>query len=114
MAAKWLIGLSMLFVLLTITSGIIEQTYLGTEQAGTLWQLMSSFKAMQWSSFSSIIVAAGALATALYKMLIFDYAFFTGVWVIFRVLFVSVSVGIGVSFILSVASVLPVPFPFTK
>jgi len=107
MKTSWLIGLASLMVILTVVSGIIEQTYLGTEQTGTLWGILASFKAIEFSYnifavVGDIIVAVGTLVQGIWKMLTFDYAFFTGVWAIFRWLFVAIGVGVAVSLALAI------------
>jgi len=84
---KWLAGFAMLFLILTITSNIIEGAYLGAGETGTLWSTMSS------SNPLTIIQGIG-------RMLTFDYAFFTGTWVIFRYLFICISVGVFVGLLL--------------
>jgi len=84
---KWFAGLAMLFLIMTIASNIIEGAYLGGSSTATLWSGMSAADPM------SIITGIG-------KMLSFDYAFFTGTWVIFRWVFICISVGIFVGLLL--------------
>lgn len=106
MAVKWLIGLSMAFILLTIGSGVLEQTYLGTAEAGVFWQAISSFQAVSISdpitAIWSIMVGAWSMIQALFKMLIWDYAFFIDDYLVFRYLFMSISVGMVVSLLLAI------------
>ena len=84
---KWFAGLSMLFLIMTIASNILEGAYLGSSSTGTLWSTMSAADPM-------------SMITGIGKMLTFDYAFFTGVWVIFRYVFICISVGIFVGMLL--------------
>lgn len=84
---KWFAGLAMLFLIMTIASNIIEGAYFGGSAAGTLWGSMSA------TDPASMIQGIG-------NMLIFNYAFFTGVWVIFRYLFICISIGIFVGMLM--------------
>ena len=84
---KWFAGLAMLFLIMTIASNILEGAFFGASGAETLWSTMSA------ADPRSIIVGIG-------KMLTFDYAFFTGVWVIFRYVFICISGGIFIGMLL--------------
>jgi len=109
MSTKWLIGLTTLFIILTIASNIIEQAYLGTGETGTIWNVMKSFQAINFSNpltaVGGIIIAVIDLVKGIFAMLTFDYAFFTGVWEVFRWLFMSISLGIVVSLVLAIRGV---------
>ena len=78
---KWFAGLAMLFLIMTIASNILEGAYFGGDAASTIWGSMS-------------ISDPRSMVEGISSMLIFDYAFFTGFWVIFRYLFICISVGI--------------------
>ena len=78
---KWLAGLALLFLIMTIASNIIEGAYLGGSDVGTIWGGMSA------ADPRSMMAGIG-------DMLLFNYAFFTGVWVIFRYVFICISFGI--------------------
>ena len=84
---KWFAGLAMLYLIMTVTSNILEGAYLGGGDVATLWSGMSA------ADPKSILVGIG-------KMLSFDYAFFVGTWAIFRWVFVCISVGIFVGLLL--------------
>ena len=84
---KWFAGLAMLFLIMTIASNIIEGAYLGGSSTATLWSGMSA------ADPKSIIEGIG-------DMLLFNYAFFTGFWVIFRYVFICISIGIFVGMLL--------------
>lgn len=109
MRTSWLIGMLMLFTILTIVSGIIEQTYLGADEAGTIWGAMSSFQAIEFTNpltaVGGLIIAATDLTQALFKAFIFNYSFLTGIWFVFRILGCCISAGIVVSLILAIRGV---------
>lgn len=84
---KWFAGLAMLFLIMTIASNIIEGAYFGGSSAQTLWGSMDA-------------TDPASMIGGISKMLIFDYAFFTGFWVIFRYLFLCISIGIFVGMLM--------------
>lgn len=85
MKPGWLIGMFILFIGLQVVSGICEMSYTGSV-----------------STPFSVFMAGGGFTpstvhetlTAFWKVLIFDYPFFTDSWMIVRYLFMSVSVGL--------------------
>lgn len=83
---KWVISFAMLFLILTLASSIAEGAYLGGEE-GTLWSAMS---------FSHPLATWQAIG----NMLIFNYSFLTGTWLIFRYVFICISVGFFIGLLL--------------
>jgi len=85
---KWIIGLSTAFVLMTITSLILEGVY-GTESSLLVTLMQPAF----WPPH-----AAWDFVKAVWQMLWFDYSFFYGSFNIIRwSLFVPISVGLVVA-----------------
>lgn len=89
---KWLIGILMAFIVLTLISGVIEGTYIGADEVTTL----KDFVRPPLSSPSSMYTW---LTETLWTVLWFDYAFFHGGWSIFRyAIFLPVSAGVVISY----------------
>ena len=85
---KWLIGIAVAFVLMTLLSGVLEGGYL-SGAAATRLQLLISMPFPPTISWIS----------NLWGMLWFDYSFFHGGWVIFKyALFWPISFGLVVSY----------------
>lgn len=90
---KWLIGILTLFIMFTLISGLIEGAYLGPNEVTTLQNfvrppLTEPGKMWTW------------LTEHVWDVLWFDYAFFSGGWVIFKyAIFWPISAGILVSYL---------------
>lgn len=106
MKPGWLIGIGMLFISLSVVSGILEQQYLGRDDAGLLYRLLNSYSEI---NFGNPLVAIGSMVTgswqaigALWGMFWFSYAFFEGTWQIVRfAVFLPISVALAVSLVLA-------------
>jgi len=86
-------------------SGVIEQQYFGTTEAGVFYHLLTDYKEL---SFTNPLVAVGTFVTVtwsyiktIWAMFWFDYAFFEGYWEIVRYFFWCISLGVIVSLILA-------------
>ena len=101
MAPKWIISLAILFLAGTIISGILEQSYLGTSDAGMFHDLLSKYKELSWN-FLTIISVAWSYIVLVWKMFWWDYSFWYGSWEIIRFFCWTISIGIIVSLILSI------------
>jgi len=105
MKTSWLIGMVMLYVMLTVVSGISEGTYFGGTGIATVWSAMHSFQTIEvtnvFTAIVDIIVNIKDLFIGLFEILTWKFSFFTGVWLIFRWLFTAISVGIVVSLLLA-------------
>jgi hypothetical protein len=88
MKTSWFIGLLMLFMLMSLVSGIIELQYLGGSQdSEAIMERLFSSPALSWD-----------ILFALWDALWFNYAFFTGAWQIVRwVLFMPISAAIAIN-----------------
>lgn len=106
MNPKWIVGLGMLFIVLSIFNGIIEQSYIGSGKTNVFYTLLSSYSE---ASFSNPLIAIGSIVNVVWgtiqtvwAMFIFDYAQFEGSWQIVRfAFFLPISVALVVSLILS-------------
>lgn len=101
MHPKWIIALAMLFLAGTIISGILEQSYLGTSDAGMFHDLLSKYKELSWN-FITIISVTWSYIVLVWKMFWWDYSFWYGSWEIIRFFCWTISIGIIVSLILSI------------
>jgi len=89
---KWLIGIFMLFVVLTLISGVLEGTYLGTEETSLLRRAISPPLERPWALPKWFLDTVPSV-------LFFQYAFFHGEWRVFQYIFFwPISVGVMVSF----------------
>ena len=102
MAPKWIIALATLFLAGTIISGILEQSYLGTSDAGMFHKLLTGYTEMHWYNIGSVISVAWSYIVLVWKMFWWDYAFWYGSWEIIRFFCWTISIGIIVSLILSI------------
>ena len=104
MKTSWLIGMVMLFVICTITSGIQEGTYFGGG-AKTLFDTASSFKTLDISSpltsTFGVIIKVWNMMRGLWQIITWDFSMFTGVWAIIRWTLFGISIGIIVSLLLA-------------
>lgn len=105
MHPKWLIALGMVFIVCSILSGVLEMSYLGNHETSTLWKAMSAFDIVDSSNplsiASGVVVGMWNLIKAAFQILLWDYAFFTGYWLVVKYLFMTISLGIVVALFLS-------------
>jgi len=105
MKTYWLIGFIVLFILLSIISGIVEMTYIGEAEASRIQLLLQPELPESTIPIIGTAVAWVNLAwdwlKNLWHMFWFDYAFFTGGYIIIRYFFIAISVGIIFSIILA-------------
>jgi hypothetical protein len=97
MNVKILMGLAVMFVLLTVISGISEQVYAGTEVETVFGTLLNpSFVVVSPTTGLTTLgsIFSGEWIGAVWKMLTFDYAMFQGSLSIFRYLFCCISMGV--------------------
>jgi hypothetical protein len=92
----------MLFLAGTLISGILEQQYLGTSDAGLFHSLLSNYKEVSWWNIGSIISVAWSYTVLIWRLFWWDYSFWYGAWEIVRYFCWCISVGIVVSLVLSV------------
>ena len=105
MRTAWVIGMAMLYVVLSIISGIDEGTFFGGTGVGTIW---SGFSTIQTVDFTNpltvvigLIVALKDLMVGLFEILTWKFSFFAGGAIIFRYILGSISLGVMVSLILA-------------
>jgi len=102
----------MLFLFLTIISGVMEMTYLTSSDTGVFYDLthpeMGKGAGSSIPIIGTIISAVTAFFTvawnfliALLKMVTFDYAMFQGVWIVVRFFFLCIAIGWIVSLVLA-------------
>jgi hypothetical protein len=99
MSIRWFIGFAMLLILLTLICGWVTGVFYDTTQPTLTTVFMQVFNV---SSTNASNANTGALTgwnalpqvwPAIMQALSFDYPFFTGFWIIFRLLFMCISVG---------------------
>ncbi len=95
---KWTTAIITAFVLMTIVSGILEFTYLGVSEQGTIQNLLVSITRLNWSNV--LLFPFSAFAALIYVIriliaaLLWDYSFFTDAWQIVRyAVFMPISIG---------------------
>ena len=105
MRTAWIIGFAMLYVTLTIISGIDEGTYFGGTGVQTIW---SGFTTLQVVDFTNpvtgvwgALVALKDLCVGLFEIFTWKFSFFTGGAIIFRFVLGAISLGVMVSLILA-------------
>lgn len=106
MPPKWIIAMSMTFVVCMLINGWIEMQYLGNANAGVLHTLFTGYQEIE---FTNPIIAIGSFVSVawtyirlVFAVLTWDYAFFHDAWEIFRYIFMCISIGITVSLVLAV------------
>jgi hypothetical protein len=106
---KWIVFLTMTFILGNLLSGIIEQSYLGTNGGTTV---LAPFVAVSgtsvWDTLGNIVTLPiqESFYTSMAKMFTWDYAFFTGGFQIVQYILCAISVGMGVSITFTVAGLI--------
>lgn len=106
MKTSWLIGLAMIYVTLTVVSGISEGTYFGGTGIETIWDAMTGIKTIEVSNpvtaIIEILMDVGRIFQGLFEIFTWKFSFFVGVWAIFRWLLFAISLGIMMSFALAI------------
>lgn len=100
MSPKWIIALVAAFVGLTFVMALVEHSYATTGATDYLQTLMS---------FPNLISPTSMINyfTALWGAITFNYpAIFTGSWVYVRYLFMAFGIGVGVTLIITIISLL--------
>lgn len=92
MNIKWIIGVLVLFVILTMLSGIIESSTIGADEISRMKTLLQP--ELSWGYVENI-----------YGILTFDYSFFQGEWQIVRyALFIPIGIGIMAMLVVTIIS----------
>jgi len=108
MSPKWLIGILIMFLMCTIFSGIMEATYLGSEEASVFERLLfvealttgSAWEGIQ-NIFVGVFSAPLQFMGALWDVFTFDYAMYTGDYIIVRFLLLTITIALVVSLTLA-------------
>jgi len=93
------------FLVLSFWNGILEQTYIGATETGTLQTLMSPLLAISNDPVAGVFSAISTSPDwieALWSVFWFDYAQFHGDYTIFRLVCLCFSAGIAISLVLTV------------
>ena len=103
MHPKWVIGLGIIFVISVITCMTLETQ---SGEVSIISNAMSSWQGLEFSNPVqagwSILMGIGTFLGTVWKIMTWDYAFFTGYWVWFRFLFMAISLGVLFSILLAV------------
>lgn len=109
MKTSWLIGMTMIYVILTVVSGISEGTYFGGTGVGTIWSAMTSFSAIDvtnpLTAVWGVMLNLWQMLVGLFEILTWKFSFFVGVWAIFRWILCAISLGIIISLIMALRGV---------
>jgi len=108
-STKWLIGLAMVYVILTVVSGIAEGTYFGGTGVGTIWSVITGFEAIDvtnpLTAVGGVLIQVWQILVGIFEILTWKFSFFVGVWAIFRWLLFAISLGVIVSLIMALRGV---------
>ena len=106
MRTAWIVGFAMLYVVLTVVSGIDEGTYFGGTGVETIWSGFTTLKVVDFtnplSAITGVLVALKDLCVGLFEILTWKFSFFTGAYVIFRFILGAISLGVMTSLILAI------------
>ena len=102
MSTKWLIGLLLMWGVMTLISGVLESTTLGENEVGILQGLMTSPTVTSSTDFlgaaTSWINYGTNFIGNLWDVFWFNYSFFQGQWLIVKyVIFMPISVALAFS-----------------
>jgi hypothetical protein len=100
MRTSWIIGVVILFIMLSLVCGLVENVYMGSSESTSPDARIQMLLSPNFSSISFIDYVLN-----LWAMLWFDYAMFTGGYSIVRYLFMAVSAGMILSFFLAIRGV---------
>jgi len=89
MSFKWVVLIVSIWIVLSLLGGIMEGAYVGGSEQSTLNTLMSSRVMTSTSIWGKIagVFTDGAFWDALFTMMMFRFAMFTGEWVILQWIF---------------------------
>jgi len=105
MRTAWIVGMAMLYVILSIVSGIDEGTYFGATGVETIWMGFTSLQVIEFTNVAAgvwgVLVALKDLCVGLFEILTWKFSFFTGAFIVFRFILGAISLGIMTSLILA-------------
>ena len=106
MRTAWIVGFAMLYVILTVISGIDEGTYFGGTGVETIWSGFNTLKVVDFTNpltaITGVLVALKDLCVGLFEILTWKFSFFVGPYTIFRFILGSISLGVMVGIILAI------------
>lgn len=110
MSTKWLIGMAMLYVVLTIIDGIADGTYFGSTGVGTIWSAMTGFHAIDvtnpLAAVGGVLIQVWQILVGIFEILTWNFPhIFSGVWAIVRYVLCAISLGIVISLVMSLRGV---------
>jgi len=101
--------MGMIYVILTVVSGISEGTYFGGSGVGTIWSAMTGFQAIDvtnpLTAVGGILIQVWQILVGIFEILTWKFSFFVGVWQIFRWVLCAISLGIIISLIMALRGV---------
>ena len=105
MRTAWIVGMAMMYVILSVVSGIDEGTWFGGTGVDTLWSGFTTIQVVDFTNpitvVGGILVALKTLVIGLFEILTWKFSFFTGGLVIFRFILGAISLGVMVSLIMA-------------
>lgn len=94
-----------MFIVCSLLGGVLEMWYLRQHEVSTMWAAMTAFDAVDLgnplAAASGIVVGTWNLVKSCFQILTWDYAFFTGYWMVVRYFFMTISLGVIVALFLS-------------
>jgi len=105
MRTAWIVGFAMLYVILTVISGIDEGTYFGGTGVDTIWSGFTTFQVVDFTNpltaVFGVLVALKDLLIGMFEILTWKFSFFAGPFIIFRFILGAISLGVMVSLLLA-------------
>jgi len=105
MSPRWVMAMVGIFFLLSLLSSIGEGLYMTGSSSTTIIDVIQYFTNINYGSVTvyipftgDIAVGAGMLLKAIWTMIIWDYSFLTGSFLIVRYLLIALSAGFFVAF----------------
>lgn len=107
MATKWLVGIIMMYIIGTLVCGIIEMTYFTQDSTNTVYGLMTNIRGISFSNpltaLTDLLLDLWYITQLIFAIILWDFSFFEGGYEIVKyIVFLPLSIGFFVSFILAV------------
>jgi len=108
-ATKWLVGMAMIYVVMSVVDGIAGGTYLGGGGA-TIWSAMTGFQAIDvtnpLTAVGGVLIQMWQILVGVFEILTWNFPhIFVGVWSIVRWVLCAISLGIIISLIMALRGV---------
>ena len=104
-----IIGITFVYVCGMILSGIPEGTYFGGTGVATIWQVITSFKVIDFTSplaiVSGVVLGLYNILVGIWEIFSWKFSFFVDEYAIFRWMFFAITTGLIVTFLINLRGV---------